>query len=77
MEKQYERRFENNNISALEKFKKLGYKLQRVQLYVFLAVMCIAVIIGLIIAWKTVPIIGILLTIGLPFVIRKELKKYK
>lgn len=77
MEKRYKQLYMESNNPSLEKIKKFGYKLMRVQLYTFMSVVFIAVFAGVIVAWTTNPVIGLLLTIGLSFVIRRELKKYK
>lgn len=77
MERRYNQKFGESYNDSLEKVKKFGYKLMRVQLYTFIVWFLIAILVGVIVAWTTKPILGLLLTIALPFVIRKELKKYK
>lgn len=76
IEKRYNQRFEKINNSTLEKIKKFGYKLIHVHLYTLKIWAFIAILGALISAWYVQPILGLLLTIGLLFVIRK-IRKHK
>jgi hypothetical protein len=77
MNKRFERVFNNTKNPILGNLKRFGHKLIQLQVYTFIIGVFAMIFAGLIVSWVTQPILGILLTIVLPFIVTRELKKYK